>query len=145
MRPQPAAPHPSVSRWSRPLLLALSFGLLLAVFSKEISDTDFWWHLKSGQYIWQTHSLPDPDPFAYTTASANAAYPDEETTRHFNLTHEWFSQVLLYLLYRLAGFPGVVLGRAALLAAFCMIAGHIAYSRSGALYRSLAAAFATGI
>ena len=134
---------PSLPAWFRPLLLVISGALLLGLFSKEISDTDFWWHLKSGEYIWQTHSLPDPDPFAYTTASAGSAYPGEETTRHFNLTHEWLSQLLLYLIYRAAGFGGVVLGRAALLAGFCVVAGLIAYRRVGGFYRPIAVALAT--
>ena len=51
--------------------------ILFCVFSREISDTDFWWQLKTGEYITQTHSLPDPDPFAYTTAGAGEAYDGE--------------------------------------------------------------------
>jgi hypothetical protein len=116
--------------------------VLLGLFSKEISDTDFWWHLKTGEYVSQTHSLPDPDPFAYTTASAGSAYPGEQTTRRFNLTHEWLAQVALYLVYRVGGFGGVVLFRSLLLAAFCGIAGLLAFRRCGGLYRSLGASFA---
>jgi hypothetical protein len=36
----------------------------------EVSNWDFWFHLTSGRYTWQTHSLTAPDPFAFTTATA---------------------------------------------------------------------------
>ena len=130
-------------RGFRPLLLALSAVLLAGWFSPEISDTDFWWHLKTGQYIWEKHSLPVPDPFAYTTAMAGPAYAGEERTRDFNLTHEWLAQALFYLIYRAAGLGGVVLVRAAVLTAFCALAGLLAWRRCGGFYRALAAAFAT--
>jgi hypothetical protein len=130
-------------RWFRWLLLALSAVLLVGWFSPEISDSDFWWHLKTGQYIWEKHSLPVPDPFAYTTAMAHPAYAGEERTRDFNLTHEWLAQALFYLIYRAAGFGGMVLFRAVALTAFCALAGLVAWRRCGGFYGPLAAALAT--
>jgi hypothetical protein len=132
-----------VPRWFRPLLLALAAVLLVGWFSPEISDPDFWWHLRTGQYILKRHSLPVPDPFAYTTAMARPVYAGEEHTRDFNLTHEWLAQVLFYLIYRAAGFGGVVLFRAMVLVAFCALAGLMAWRRCGGFYGALAAAFAT--
>jgi hypothetical protein len=125
-----------------PLLLALSAVLLMGWFSPEISDTDFWWHLKTGQYISENHALPVPDPFAYTSSLGKPAYPGEERTRYFNLTHEWLTQWMFYGIYRAAGFAGIVLFRAALLTAFCALAGLIAWRRRGCLHLALAAAFA---
>jgi hypothetical protein len=130
-------------RWFRPLLLVLSAALLMGWFSQEIADPDFWWHLKTGQYVLQEHSLPVPDPFAYTTTMGSPAYPGETRTRYFNLTHEWLAQVLLYLVYRAGGFGGVVLVRAALLTLVSATVGLVAYRRSGGFYRALAAAFAS--
>src|SRR5260370_37873314 len=66
-----------VERWLRPLALALSAVCLFGWFSPEISDPDFWWHLKTGQYIVEKHALPVPDPFAYTTALAKPSYAAE--------------------------------------------------------------------
>lgn len=123
------------------LELLLAAILLLGIFSPEIADSDFWWHLKTGQYIVERHALPTPDPFAFTTASAHDTYPGESTTRYFNLTHEWLAQVAMYLVYRAGGFGGIVLWRAAMLAAFCALAGWVAYRRTGGYYRALAAAF----
>jgi len=128
--------------WLRLVIAVLSLLLLAGLFSSEISDSDFWWHLKTGQYIWQTRSLPSPDPFAYTTATAKNSYPGEEITRRFNLTHEWLAEVLMYLAWRATGFVGIVLWRAALLIAFSAFAGWIAYLRCGGFYRAIAAMFA---
>src|SRR2546422_9925599 len=107
-REQPAAaPVPSERVWLRKA--ALHFAVvcaaicLLGLFSTEIADTDFWWHLKTGQYVVQQHSLPVPDPFAYTTSLIAAAHPGEEQVRHFNLTHEWVAQSLLYVTYAIGG------------------------------------------
>jgi hypothetical protein len=125
------------------MLSAILAGLvLIGWFSTEIADTDFWWHLKTGQYIVQRHSLPDPDPFSFSTALNPPVDAGEARVRHFNLTHEWLSQVLLYCVYWAAGFPGVILVRAVLLAAFCGLAGLLAARRSGNIYFGIAAAFA---
>ena len=117
------------------LLAVLSAVLCLGLLSPEIRDSDFWWHLRTGQYIVETRSLPVPDPFAYTTAAAPLAYPGEAAVRRFNLTHEWLAQALFYAAYRAAGFSGVVVLRALLLAAFCGLAGLVAWRRSGVLDR----------
>jgi hypothetical protein len=115
--------------------------LLWGSYSTEIADTDFWWHLKTGQYIAETRSLPVPDPFAYTTGLAAASYEGEEQVRQFNLTHEWLAQVLWFLIYQAGGFPLLVLWKGALLGSFCAIAGYLAAWRSGNFYVGLAAAF----
>lgn len=128
--------------WLRRAIAVLAALVLLGVFSKEITDSDFWWHLRSGQYISDTHKLPDPDPFSYTTAMSHSAYAGEETTRHFNLTHEWLAQVLLYGIYRTGGFAAIVLSRAILLTLFCALAGWVVYRRTGGFYRAVAAALA---
>jgi hypothetical protein len=135
----------AVPTWFRPALLALCGFFLLALFSTGIFDSDFWWQLSTGRYMAQTHRLPVPDPFAYTTASAGIAYPGEDVTRHFNLTHEWLAQLLLYGVYRAAGFAGVVLWRAFLLAVFCALAAWNVWLRTAGFYRSLAAGAACAL
>jgi hypothetical protein len=127
--------------WLLPVLLALTTALLLGLFSTEISDPDFWWHLKTGQYIVTEHRLPVPDPFAYTTASASPS-PGEAATRHFNLTHEWLAQVVWYLVYRAGGFGAVVLWKALLLTILCGLTGWIAWRRTESIYWGIAAALA---
>jgi hypothetical protein len=131
------------SVWLRRAVLALSALCLLGLFSAEIADTDFWWHLKTGQYVIERHSLPLPDPFAYTTALIAAAHPAEERVRHFNLTHEWLAQVLMYVTYVVGGFPLIILMRAAMLTGMCALAGFLAGRLSNSFYIGIAAAFAT--
>jgi hypothetical protein len=127
---------------ARCLVLALAAVLMVGLFSPEIANSDFWWHLKTGQYLVERHALPAPDPFAYTTGLRPDAYPGESVVRHFNLTHEWLAQAVLYSLYRAGGFAGIVLWRALMLSAICAIAGWIAWRRTGGFYRAAAVALA---
>ena len=138
----PAASSLPPVLWLKAVTLLLTAVCLLGLFSSAIADTDFWWHLKTGEYIVERHSLPVPDPFAYTTP-VTPAYRGEEQVRHFNLTHEWLSQVLMYGVYAIAGFPGIVLTRAVLLAGLCGLAGFLAARLSANFYAGIAAACAT--
>ena len=133
---------PPVPRWLFPAALVLSTFFLLGLFSTETADPDFWWHLATGRYIVQQHHLPVPDPFAYTTATAAPAYPDEPATRHFNLTHEWLAQAFWYVLYALGGFPALVLWKAVLLTFFCGLVGLTAARRTKSGWWGVAAALA---
>jgi hypothetical protein len=112
----------------------LPAALLVAILAGPIEDTDFWWHLKTGQWIAGQHRLPSPDPFSYTAGA--------DATARFNLTHEWLAQLLLYGAYAAGGFGGVVLVRAALLAALCGIVGRLAARASKRFWTGVAAAFA---
>jgi hypothetical protein len=134
----PAIPH----HWLKIGALALAAICLLGWFANEAQDTDFWWHLKTGQYIVQHHSLPVPDPFAYTTSIVAPKHPNEELVRHFNLTHEWLAQALMYIVYLIGGFPLIILVRAALLGGMCALAGFLAARLSKNFYLGIAAAFA---
>ncbi len=140
----PAAPPLLVPDWFKPAIILLGVVLLFIWFSPEVADSDTWWHLKTGQYILQTHHLPDPDPFAFTTKNAGAAYPDEPIVRHFNLTHEWLSQIIFYLAYAAGGFTGLIMLRAALLIGVCALVGLIAHRRTGSFYWAVGAAILTG-
>ena len=84
--------------FSFPVMLA---GLLtvLAVLTvrSRFDDPDMWWHLKTGEVIWTTHSIPTTDLFSFT-AGHQAFVPQE-----------WLSQVLIYGAYRWAGYTGLML------------------------------------
>lgn len=76
------------------LLTAAGFiFLFLAVFSLAFtplrSSQDEWWHLKTGQWIWEHGKLPLNDLFTYTG----------EDLRWYN--HEWLSQLIFYGAYSL--------------------------------------------
>lgn len=68
----------------------LSLGLL-AMTARTATDPDLWWHLRTGQWILETGHVPHTDPFSFTRAGSPW------------LAHEWLSEVLFYLLWKLAG------------------------------------------
>jgi hypothetical protein len=67
-------------------------------------------HLKTGQIIWQTHSIPKVNLFSFT----------EPDSRFIN--HHWLSEVVFYLLSTLIGLKGLILFKTALLTATCALA-----------------------
>src|SRR5438132_14112264 len=121
--PKPAATAPS---WLRPALVGLTALLLMTWFTGEIADTDIWLHLKTGQHTLETRALTVPDPFSYT-GNVSPASAGEARTRYFNLTHEWLAQIVMYVVYRAAGFPGLVLLRAVLHMGFCELIGMFVF------------------
>jgi len=82
----------------------VTIGLLLAVhlallgFFPVVSE-DTPWHLKQGELYVTTMSLPSQDPFAFTT-----------TGREW-IKFSWAADVLLFLVFRVGGLPGLVLFR----------------------------------
>ncbi|MCL5744474.1 MAG: hypothetical protein M1541_11205 [Acidobacteria bacterium] len=54
-------------------------------------------HLKVGETIWQTRTIPGHDLFSYT--ASGKAYP----------AHEWLGQLMMYVCYRMGGYVGVML------------------------------------
>jgi hypothetical protein len=82
--------------------------LLLVLFlltTREVTDPDFWWHLRAGQYIFETRTIPHADIFSFT----------------FNgrewITHEWLSEVLIYAIFKWLGWGGLVTGFALIVTA----------------------------
>jgi hypothetical protein len=78
----------------------------------RFNDPDLWWHLKMGQVIWTTQSLPTHDLFSYT-ANHQAIIPQE-----------WFAELSIYWAYLMGGYSGVMLWFLVLGAAF-VILGYI--------------------
>lgn len=135
-------PEPS---WVRPAVLILAALCLIGMFSTEVAGYDTWWHLKTGDYILHYHALPVPDPFSFTSNLGKPAYPGEEQVRHFNLTHEWLTQIVMYAIYSALGAAGLVLFKALLLGGLCLLTGLVAKRRTGNFYAGLAAAFGTSL
>lgn len=100
--------------FSFPAMLG-SLLVVLMVFTVRgrFSDPDMWWHLKTGQVIWDTHVVPTTDLFSYTT------------NHHAWTPHEWLSQVFLYAIYHFTGYSGLmvwlcVMGSVLLVAAYTL-------------------------
>ncbi|HIJ96622.1 MAG TPA: hypothetical protein HPP94_12965 [Desulfuromonadales bacterium] len=84
--------------------------------SRPLFDPDFYWHLKTGQWIWQNMSLPQMDPFGVPPL----AEPSPRTA--FILTSYWLVQLIMYALYSCFGMSGIILFRwiiAGILLAIC--------------------------
>ena len=71
--------------------------VLMGLF--QITDGDTWWHLKQGELYVSTMSLPESDPFAYTTAGREW------------IKYSWLADLGFYLLYRLGGATALVVFR----------------------------------
>jgi hypothetical protein len=77
------------------VLFAMIF--VLAVRQSVSLDPDVWWHLKAGQQIVDTRSIPHTDDYSFTKQGSEW------------VAHEWLSEVILEGIYRLSGFVGLVI------------------------------------
>ncbi len=80
---------------TRRLFSSLFVLALFAMGVRETLDPDMWWHLRTGETILQ-NGIPRQDVFSFTV-------PDYAWT-----THEWLSQVIMWLVYRAGGLPGLI-------------------------------------
>lgn len=88
--------------------LIMSVSIVLLYLLRPITDPDFFWHLKTGQWILQQKSLPVIDPFSLAPPAA------ENLRASFILTSYWLSQVIYAAFYSLGGWWGIALLRLAL-------------------------------
>jgi hypothetical protein len=79
---------------------------MLVIFiaaAQPITDPDFWWHLKTGQYVFETRSIPRTDIFSGLRFGAEW------------VTHEWLSEFLMYSIFKTVGFGGLIVFFAAMI------------------------------
>lgn len=95
--PAPAAVVSSGQRACHPTLWLLvpMFGLLAARYLFAPTDFDYWWHLRTGQLILDTGTIPRADVFSYTSFGQPW------------VPHEWLTQVVYAILERSVGFVGL--------------------------------------
>lgn len=72
--------------------LFIIFSIILLFTFSPISDPDFWWHIRTGQWIAENHSIPKTDPFSYTA------------NNHPWIAHEWLSDLFIFTVYKLGSF-----------------------------------------
>ena len=94
----------SLLQTRRVCVFILALGLF-TMAARGITDPDVWWHLRTGQLILQNHSVFHTDPYSFTRFGRPW------------INHEWLSEVLLFGIYRLAGFGGLIVAFAAVIAA----------------------------
>ena len=66
------------------LLLALSL-------QNRVTDPDFWWHLRTGQWILKEMRIPYTDAYSYTMQGQPW------------IAHSWLAEIAMYLLYQYIG------------------------------------------
>jgi hypothetical protein len=90
--------HISRRIFSFPVMLSGLLAMLAVVTVRgRFDDPDLWWHLKTGEVIWKTHTIPATDLFSFTT------------NHHAWIDHEWLSQLIIFGVYRLGGYSGLML------------------------------------
>ncbi|WP_419176067.1 hypothetical protein [Desulfosediminicola sp.] len=70
------------------------FFVVLTMFM-TLRDPDYYWHIKTGEYIFENQLLPRLDIFSFTM------------TNQPWVLHEWLFQLLLYMIFDLFGTTGV--------------------------------------
>ena len=99
--------------FSFPVMLASVLVVLgMLTVRSRFDDPDMWWHLKTGQIIWTTHTIPLTDVFSYTTHH-QASVPQE-----------WLAQLSIYAAYKAGGLSGLMLWLC-VLTAILLIAGYL--------------------
>jgi hypothetical protein len=81
----------------RVFVAILALGLF-TMAARNVTDPDVWWHLRTGQLIVQTHAAFHTDPYSFTRFGQPW------------VDHEWLSQILIFGLYQLAGWGGLIVG-----------------------------------
>ncbi len=67
-----------------------------AVLQCSFIDPDLWWHLRTGQDIVTNLAIPHADIYSFTKTGAEW------------VAHEWLSEVILYGIFRFAGWGGLI-------------------------------------
>ena len=110
IQPQPRAhdaPETARGEWLLPAMLVL---LALLLGFVQMADTDIWWHLRTGQLIWERDEVPQTDWYTYTN-------PD---SRWIDL--HWGFQLLVAGLWQLGGVPALLIAKSLLGAAIFAVA-----------------------
>lgn len=90
------------------LFTALFVISLFTIAVRETRDADMWWHLRTGDVI-ISDGIPQQDLYSFTV-------PDNEW-----ITHEWLSEIIMWLTYRAGRLTSLMLLFAALTAAAYML------------------------
>jgi hypothetical protein len=93
----------------RVFVVVLALGLF-TMAARAVTDPDLWWHLRTGQLIVQNHAVFHTDPYSFTRFGQPW------------VDHEWLSQILIFGLYRSAGWGGLIIAFGLIAAASFLIA-----------------------
>lgn len=77
--------------------MLLVFGIIITLM--KLIPNDYWWHVKAGEYIVKNKSIPFTDVFSWYGIENNLYWH----------SHEWLSEVFIYIADLAGGFVGVVI------------------------------------
>lgn len=123
--------------FSFPVLMAALLAVLAVLTVRaRFNDPDMWWHLRNGEVIWTTHSVPATDLYSYTT------------NHHHVAPQEWLSELTIYGAYRIGGYPGLMFwlcffSSSLLIAAYVLCSIYSGNSKVGFLGAMIVWFFAT--
>lgn len=83
--------------------LVISVVSIFFICTFKILDRDFWWHVKSGEIMWNTGKLIVTDPYAHTRIG-----------QPYLSSHQWLAQLAFYGVWNAGGPVGEILFRGAL-------------------------------
>jgi hypothetical protein len=89
-------------------VVVLALGLF-AMATRGMADPDVWWHLRTGQLILQNHALFHTDPYSFTRSGLPW------------VDHEWLSEIIMFVVYRVAEEGGLIVTFAAIIAATLLL------------------------
>ena len=96
------------------LLAVLTFfGLTYLI--RPIVDPDFFWHLKTGEWLWLERSWPIPDPFSFTSPEVL------NLSQTFIIKGYWLCQLFYFLFYSAFGWFGLIIIRFMLFSALIYV------------------------
>ncbi len=121
----------------RVFIAVLALGLF-TMAARGVTDPDVWWHLRTGQLMLQDHHLFHTDPYSFTRFGQPW------------VNHEWLSEILIFGLYRISGFGGLIVGFAVVIAStlllvFVRSAGRPYLAALMTLWGAIASAPAWGV
>ena len=104
--------------FSFPVVCGMIVALLVLGFaSRRLVEPDFWWHLRNGQQIVQSHVIPRIDTYSFGASGSPW------------LDHEWLSEAFFFLAYKVFALRGVVLLYFGLLALIYGAVYSLSFSR----------------
>ena len=109
------------------------FVVLWKSFVFPLPLLDFWWHLKMGEVIATTASIPRTDLFSFTNFG------------NLFVLQNWLAELLYYGTYRLGGFPLLVLSNSLLLVAGFIPIYALCVRAAGSVRMGALVAFAAAI
>src|SRR5687767_1387895 len=85
----------------RTIFVIYVFAFVFFLASKPLNDPDFWFHLKTGEYIVFNGIVPNTDPFSFTFHGAPWMVHGWISAVSFHFIHSWLGYGALIFLFAL--------------------------------------------